>query len=817
MHLPRCFSLLLALLPCLAPAGEPTAPAPLAAPTEADFAQLGIADIRRSVIATAPAARWETGFLSGNGQTGAIVMGRPQAETIILNRAGLFLPFTPVRPPPSQGAHLAEIRQLMAAGQYQQAADFLYELSQKEGYHGTHWIDPLAPACSLQIRLPGRGAARDYLRGTDYPTGVTGARWSDARGTVVQRVFVSRADDVVVVSLRSADGATPLDADLAFVQHDPSVTEKGESAPAEAFSLVETHATAGAGLTFHSQFAKAWPGSLQGCEASARIVAHGGTATPVGDTIAVRGATEILVLARVAVIGDESRRDAGALPRSLATLPSDYAALLARHAPLHGAIFHRARLTLGGDPADHRLPAPALFAKSTLAAPLPALLEKQFDACRYLILSSGGPEFPPTLQGLWGGTFHPPWSSGFTNDGNLPVAVIGSLPGNLPETLRGFFALHARHLAAYRENARQLFHTRGIILPAHQSSHGAANHFGPRWCLSFWSAGGAWAAHTFYDYYQYTGDRAFLREQAIPFMKEVALFYEDFLAGTEDASGFVHFSPAYSPENDPANTGSQACVDATMDVAACRELLRNLIAACRQENVESEACARWTTLLNKLPPYRLNADGAIAEWTTPALQDNYAHRHVSHLYELYDGLPDTIGADPRLMEAFRIALQKRTDWRRATGGGEMAFGQAQMGAIAANLRQPALAYENLGMLSNWYWFTESMMTAHNPHHLFNTDIAGGIPQLVIQMLVGSQPGWIELLPALPAQWPSGAIEGVLCRGQVEIRRLEWRPGQVTVTLRSAIEQTINLRTHGGAERRNVNLPAGQDITKTLLL
>ena len=169
------------------------------------------------------------------------------------------------------------------------------------------------------------------------------------------------------------------------------------------------------------------------------------------------------------------------------------------------------------------------------------------------------------------------------------------------------------------------------------------------------------------------------------------------------------------------------------------------------------------------------------------------------------------------MEAFRVALQKRTDWRRATGGGEMAFGQVQMGAVAANLRNPALAYENLGMLSNWYWFTESMMTAHNPHTIFNTDIAGGIPQLVIQMLVGSQPGWIELLPALPPQWPSGAIEGVRCRGQVEIRRLAWEPGKVNVTLRSEIDQTVDLRTHGGKDRRDVHLPAGQDITQTIPL
>ncbi len=163
MRLPACVVLSVALLTGNACAHATDTHA-VTAQDEQRFEQLGIADLRRATIADAPAARWETGFLSGNGQTGAIVMGRPQAETIILNRAGLFLPYTPERPAPNQGAHLAEIRQMMAEGQYQKAADFIYELSQKEGYNGTHWIEPFVPACSLQIRMPDRGDARDYRR-----------------------------------------------------------------------------------------------------------------------------------------------------------------------------------------------------------------------------------------------------------------------------------------------------------------------------------------------------------------------------------------------------------------------------------------------------------------------------------------------------------------------------------------------------------------------------------------------------------------------------------------------------------------------------
>ena len=81
--------------------------APLAQPTDSDLATLGIHDIRRAILSDEPAARWEHAFLSGNGDTGAMAMGRPLDETIILNHAGLFLPFTRRARRPIKNASLA--------------------------------------------------------------------------------------------------------------------------------------------------------------------------------------------------------------------------------------------------------------------------------------------------------------------------------------------------------------------------------------------------------------------------------------------------------------------------------------------------------------------------------------------------------------------------------------------------------------------------------------------------------------------------------------------------------------------------------------
>lgn len=85
-----------------------------------------------------------------------------------------------------------------------------------------------------------------------------------------------------------------------------------------------------------------------------------------------------------------------------------------------------------------------------------------------------------------------------------------------------------------------------------------------------------------------------------------------------------------------------------------------------------------------------------------------------------------------------------------------------------------------------------MVSTHNPDSIFNVDICGGMPAVIIKMLVASEPGVIKLLPALPKQWPCGTIEGVLCRGQVEVKRLKWDDRQVELSLVSQVPQSMTI-------------------------
>jgi hypothetical protein len=142
----------------------------------------------------------------------------------------------------------------------------------------------------------------------------------------------------------------------------------------------------------------------------------------------------------------------------------------------------------------------------------------------------------------------------------------------------------------------------------------------------------------------------------------------------------------------------------------------------------------------------------------------------------------------------------------------MSFGLVQLGQAATSLGDAQLAYQSLVPLINDYWYP-SLASTHNYKALFNMDISGGMPAVIIKMLVASNPGIIQLLPALPDAWPSGSIEGVLCRGQVEIRSLSWEPGRIALTLESGRKQELSVFVPG--EIANVSLETeGASFLKT---
>ncbi|MCG8509973.1 MAG: hypothetical protein MI741_12165, partial [Rhodospirillales bacterium] len=324
------------------------------------------------------------------------------------------------------------------------------------------------------------------------------------------------------------------------------------------------------------------------------------------------------------------------------------------------------------------------------------------------------------------------------------------------------------------------------------------------------------------------GDTEFLKNHALPFMEETALFFEDYLY--EGPDGKYIFSPSTSPENFPSNTKAQGSINSTMDIAAARQLLMNLIEASKQLEVNADKIPMWEKMLTKLPDYMIDPElGVVKEWTTPLLDEALRHRHSSHLYALYDGMSSDIENDPEVREGFRKIVDHKLEnhYKKA---GFMSFGVVQLGQTATSLGEGELAYAAMVRLVNSYWLG-NLASMHNHRSLFNMDISGGLPAVLIKMVVASRPGKVELLPALPSKWESGSVKGALCRGQIELKEIVWEKGRITATLRSGKQQTIELAVPGNIKMinvtdgeariarmpdvdnaRNVTLPEGKSVT-----
>src|SRR5690606_29697999 len=101
----------------------------------------------------------------------------------------------------------------------------------------------------------------------------------------------------------------------------------------------------------------------------------------------------------------------------------------------------------------------------------------------------------------------------------------------------------------------------------------------------------------------------------------------------------------------------------------------------------------------------------------------------------------------------------------------------------------------------------NLLDAHPP---FQLDGNMGATAGVAEMLLQSQTGDIEFLPALPEQWASGEIKGLRARGGYTVD-LDWENGELkTAIVKSSQAKSVTLIYQGKTVQKE--LQSGQFLT-----
>lgn len=396
-----------------------------------------------------------------------------------------------------------------------------------------------------------------------------------------------------------------------------------------------------------------------------------------------------------------------------------------------------------------------------------------------------------TLQGPWLEDYQmPPWSSDYHFNINVQMCYWPAYQSGLLDHLKPLFALIESWLPILRENARKFVGIDdGYVLPHAVDDRCAV--IGSFWTGTIDHACTAWVGKMMYDYVNYSGDEAFLRRLAYPYLKGALRVYEAMLERRPDGS--LSLPVSVSPEYRGAQMNAWGR-DASFQLAACHWLV-NALEDCAARLGEAPSPA-WGEIRQKLPLASLaGAPGLeeIALWNDLVLEES--HRHHSHLAGIhpFDTLPTD---DSRWAEITHRSLHR---WvREGMGlwsGWSMPWaamlharlGNPDMTELTIEIWERVFTNEGHGTLHDVAFAGLSLMgTAARAtpmkKEIMQMDAGMAATAAIMDALVHVHRGVARIFPGAPARWKNASFGGIHVEGGFAIgaRREAGRVGQVTI-------------------------------------
>jgi alpha-L-fucosidase 2 len=719
------------------------------------------------------------GLPIGNGRIGALVGGDPSRDFLYLTDGSMWL-----------GGRNAE---LDGDGQF--------------GYT-TADFGSLVMLARLYLSVEGHDVSgvTDYRREIDLGDGCIRVSYRKDGVTYTREIFASHPDDVIVIHLSQSGGGS----------YSGSVDLRG--------AHDET--------TRHGEFSGVLPNGLR-YAASVKATSPSGSVASDGAFVSFRDCNELTVVfcggtdyapnlatgyrdptMEPSVRARAKVEAACAIPASL---------LLRTHVADHRSLFDAMSVDLGeSSPAQRAMDSWArLRARAEPGAmPDPELEASYLQYGRYLTIAGSRDRLPTGLQGLWLSDNAPAWMADYHSDINIQMNYWLPDRAGLSSCFDALATYCLDQVGSWTEITRKHFN---------DPRNGFRNSSGKLagWTIAFstniyggngwwWHpAGNAWLCNSLWQHYQYVPDRDYLA-RIYPLLKGACEFWEarlltisvtDVVTGgkREVLVDDADWSPEQGPKSARGNTYAQ-------------ELVWDLFENYRQASDLLGRDAGYAATIGRLQarlylPQVSTQTGWLEEWMTPENLGETTHRHLSPLIGFFPG--DRIRADNSPL-ALLDGVKQLLEARGMTGYG---WGCAWRAACWARLKDAGKAYQLLltnlkpstrhsnGTALNFFDFYK--LDEHAD--AFQIDANFGTPTAMLEMLLYSRPGLIELLPALPPPWAArGNVIGIGARGGFRVD-LNWRDGKVSaVTVHSVGGTRTTVRY--GTQSKTIALRAGESVT-----
>jgi alpha-L-fucosidase 2 len=754
----------------------------------------------------APAQEFTQALPLGNGRLGAMCYGGIRGGKIQLNDATAWS-----GSPGSEAANgpalldgpdaIDRARQALAAGDHAAAEA---ELATVTTGHAQSYLPFADVLLGLDFGEPGEpgGDPENYRRSLDLRRAVHEHGYTVAGRTITERSYVSAAHQVLVLEIQVAGGQLPkVTVSLASqLRVEASETQPGSlklhlRLPTD---VAPHHANPPTGVQYDQPGRDSMRGAvvLRWEHDGADLEPAAGTDD--AGTLAAAGVSRMRIVvstgtnfagAGLPLNPDENAAVAAATASVQAASALSSEELFDAHVAAHGSLYDRAELNLG---EPHGNPTRPLNERLRQTPSDPALAALLFNYGRYLLISSSRPgTLPGNLQGIWNESMQPPWSSNYTININTQMNYWAAEGANLAECHEPLFELLEALAVAGRVTARNVYGLDGWVAHHNTDAWAFTSPVSGDASWSFWPMGGAWLATHLWEHVRHGGGSDFAAQRAWPVIKGATEFCLGWLIAQPD--GTLGTAPSTSPENH-FRTAEGVVASASQSSTADITIIGRLFRAALDVAPEGEPLiADVRDALRRLPEIPLAPDGTVQEWAEPFDQPEPNHRHVSQLYFAYPGETELT---PTLAHAVARTLDARGD--DSTG-----WSLAWKLALRARLKD-ADAVERLLLLMfrmagehhspHAGGLYPNLFAAHPP---FQIDGNFGFVAGVLECLVQSHAGHIDLLPAVPKLWPSGSARGLVVRPGLELD-LVWNSATGEQALHSARLRARTPATAGAA-------------------